>query len=56
MTKSAAEVIKHLTDSGLPNLYLPGKDDFIQVEEIPVLGTGKLDLKAIRDLAIKVSN
>lgn len=57
MNKSTDDILKHLSQSGLPNLYLPAKDDFIQVDSIPVLGTGKLDLKAIRDLAVaKVGN
>jgi acyl-[acyl-carrier-protein]-phospholipid O-acyltransferase/long-chain-fatty-acid--[acyl-carrier-protein] ligase len=55
LNKSVDEILKHLSQSGLPNLYLPAKDDFIQVENIPVLGTGKLDLKAIRDLAVAKS-
>ena len=38
-------------EAGLPNIYLPGRDCFLQVEEIPVLGTGKLDLHALRVLA-----
>jgi len=40
-----------LNEAGLPNIWLPAADSFYQVEEIPVLGTGKLDLKALRILA-----
>ncbi len=40
-----------ITAAGLPNLYLPSRDCFFQVDSIPLLGSGKLDLKQIRDLA-----
>ncbi len=40
-----------LKASDLPNLWKPKKDNFVQIEEIPVLGTGKLDLKAIKEIA-----
>ncbi|MBW3543521.1 MAG: hypothetical protein KY476_24985, partial [Planctomycetes bacterium] len=46
-----AEIVKDLEQSGLPNLWLPSRDSFIEVEEIPVLGTGKLDLQAVQRLA-----
>jgi acyl-[acyl-carrier-protein]-phospholipid O-acyltransferase/long-chain-fatty-acid--[acyl-carrier-protein] ligase len=35
----------------LPNLWVPSPDSFFQVEAIPVLGTGKLDLQALKELA-----
>ncbi|NNJ25732.1 AMP-binding protein [Alienimonas chondri] len=47
------ELRAKLNGSGLPNLWLPAADAFYQVEEIPVLGTGKLDLKALKTLAVK---
>ncbi len=36
---------------GLPNLFIPRRENVIKVESIPVLGTGKLDLKAMRRIA-----
>lgn len=39
--------------SGLPKLYIPRKDCFVQVEHIPVLGTGKLDLRALKRIALE---
>lgn len=48
---SAEQLIKGLTAAGLPNLYLPAPDSFLRVDEIPVLGTGKLDLAGIRKTA-----
>ncbi len=46
------ELRKGLSDAGLPNLWVPGSDSFLQVEEIPILGTGKLDLRAIKEIAL----
>ncbi len=46
-----SEITKRLAAEGLPNLYIPSEDSFLQVPEIPVLGSGKLDLKAMQQLA-----
>jgi acyl-[acyl-carrier-protein]-phospholipid O-acyltransferase/long-chain-fatty-acid--[acyl-carrier-protein] ligase len=51
--KSLDAVCQELGESGLPNLWLPSRDSFMQVEAIPVLGTGKLDLKGVRNLALE---
>ncbi len=40
-----------LNDSDLPNLWKPHTKAFYQVESIPLLGSGKLDLQEIRRLA-----
>jgi acyl-[acyl-carrier-protein]-phospholipid O-acyltransferase/long-chain-fatty-acid--[acyl-carrier-protein] ligase len=45
------QAIEGLGAQGFPNLFIPRRDDFIKVEAIPILGTGKLDLKAIRRVA-----
>jgi acyl-[acyl-carrier-protein]-phospholipid O-acyltransferase/long-chain-fatty-acid--[acyl-carrier-protein] ligase len=44
-------VLERLAAMGLPNLWLPKKDAFVHVEKIPVLGTGKLDLRAVKRIA-----
>jgi acyl-[acyl-carrier-protein]-phospholipid O-acyltransferase/long-chain-fatty-acid--[acyl-carrier-protein] ligase len=44
-------LLTRLSQLGLPNLYLPRLDHFIQVETLPFLGTGKLDLRAAREIA-----
>jgi acyl-[acyl-carrier-protein]-phospholipid O-acyltransferase/long-chain-fatty-acid--[acyl-carrier-protein] ligase len=36
----------------LPRLWLPRREDLRFVESVPTLGTGKVDLRAIRQLAI----
>jgi len=45
------ECIAALAGADLPNLWKPRADAFVRVEEFPVLGTGKLDLRAIRERA-----
>jgi acyl-[acyl-carrier-protein]-phospholipid O-acyltransferase/long-chain-fatty-acid--[acyl-carrier-protein] ligase len=52
LSMAPGEILKHLSDAGLPNLYLPSEDSFVEVDAIPVLGTGKLDLKAMKDMAL----
>ncbi len=44
-----------LREHGLPNLYIPDPESFYPVDQIPVLGTGKIDLKSIRELAEKTA-
>jgi acyl-[acyl-carrier-protein]-phospholipid O-acyltransferase/long-chain-fatty-acid--[acyl-carrier-protein] ligase len=51
LAKSVEELRKGLAEAGLPNLFIPAADGFIEVEALPILGTGKLDLKAIKSMA-----
>ena len=48
-------VLEKLPKSGLPNLWIPRPNQFFAVEELPVLGTGKLDLRRIRARALEFS-
>ena len=34
---------------------IPAQDSFLHVDEIPLLGTGKLDLKGVKDLALRLT-
>jgi acyl-[acyl-carrier-protein]-phospholipid O-acyltransferase/long-chain-fatty-acid--[acyl-carrier-protein] ligase len=43
--------LKELPKRGLPNLWVPDRRDCRQVEAFPVLGSGKLDLRGVSDLA-----
>jgi len=45
------KAIDGLSAQGLPNLFIPRRDHFIKVDAIPILGTGKLDLRAMHGLA-----
>jgi acyl-[acyl-carrier-protein]-phospholipid O-acyltransferase/long-chain-fatty-acid--[acyl-carrier-protein] ligase len=44
-------VLERLAGTDLPNLWKPKRDQFVRVDGIPVLGTGKMDLRRIRELA-----
>lgn len=48
---TADSVKEKLTAAGVPNLWIPRIVH--RVEKIPVLGTGKLDLKGCKDLALE---
>jgi acyl-[acyl-carrier-protein]-phospholipid O-acyltransferase/long-chain-fatty-acid--[acyl-carrier-protein] ligase len=45
------EVQRRLQAGALPRLWIPAPDDFLAVEAIPILGTGKVDLRRLRELA-----
>ena len=47
--------LEKLAQSDLPNLWKPRPDQFFRVETFPYLGTGKLDLRRIKDLALERS-
>ena len=45
------EALEALETFGLPNLFIPRRDQFVQGRRLPMLGTGKLDLRGVRRLA-----
>jgi len=49
------EVFAQLRTRGLPNLWIPDLRDCYAVESFPVLGSGKLDLRAVGLLAKQVT-
>jgi acyl-[acyl-carrier-protein]-phospholipid O-acyltransferase/long-chain-fatty-acid--[acyl-carrier-protein] ligase len=49
--KPIDQICRELADQGLPPLWIPAPDSFCQVDEIPILGTGKIDLRRLKDLA-----
>ena len=51
LSETPESIRAHLVEQGLPNLWIPSQDSFLQIDEIPVLGTGKLDLKAVAEVA-----
>ncbi|NLE37216.1 MAG: AMP-binding protein, partial [Pirellulaceae bacterium] len=51
LEKTPDEICAKLRESGLPTIWIPSPDSFREVPEIPVLGTGKLALKEVNDLA-----
>jgi acyl-[acyl-carrier-protein]-phospholipid O-acyltransferase/long-chain-fatty-acid--[acyl-carrier-protein] ligase len=38
---------------GLPNLWIPAARDFYLVPELPILGSGKIDLQRLREVALE---
>ena len=53
LPRTPAELRDALAAQGLPNLFLPGRDSFVEVEVLPVVGSGKLDLKGIKQIALQ---
>ncbi len=49
------EAIARMREIPLPNLWIPKVKDFYQVEEIPLLGAGKLDLKKLKDIVLEIA-
>ena len=45
------EILKGMSASGLPNLFIPRPDQFVKVDALPFLGTGKLDLREVKRIA-----
>jgi acyl-[acyl-carrier-protein]-phospholipid O-acyltransferase/long-chain-fatty-acid--[acyl-carrier-protein] ligase len=49
------ECLAGLAKSDLPALWRPRHDQFLRIEKLPYLGTGKLDLRKVRELAAETS-
>jgi acyl-[acyl-carrier-protein]-phospholipid O-acyltransferase/long-chain-fatty-acid--[acyl-carrier-protein] ligase len=49
------ETLELLAKCDLPALWRPRPDQFLRVEKLPYLGTGKLDLRKARELALEVA-
>ena len=48
-------VLEKLAACDLPNLWKPKADAFFRVESFPMLGTGKLDLRGVKETATKLA-
>jgi acyl-[acyl-carrier-protein]-phospholipid O-acyltransferase/long-chain-fatty-acid--[acyl-carrier-protein] ligase len=51
LDETPQELVKGLAEAGLPRLFIPSPADFIEIEEMPLIGIGKVDLQAINRLA-----
>jgi len=49
------ELLKRVRDAGLPPLWLPRREHFHLVDSLPVMGSGKLDLKLVKQTAEKLT-
>jgi len=45
------EVVKRLQEVEMSKLWIPDAGDFVHVDQLPVLGTGKIDLRNIKEIA-----
>lgn len=50
-----AACLEKIGASDLPNLWRPKADAFFRVENFPLLGTGKLDLRKVKEMAGKLA-
>jgi acyl-[acyl-carrier-protein]-phospholipid O-acyltransferase/long-chain-fatty-acid--[acyl-carrier-protein] ligase len=48
---SPADLWERLCQTELPRLWLPRRDSLVPIEAIPTLGTGKVDLRRLKQLA-----
>jgi acyl-[acyl-carrier-protein]-phospholipid O-acyltransferase/long-chain-fatty-acid--[acyl-carrier-protein] ligase len=46
------EILDRLAAQGLPNLFIPRRSHFVRVEKLPILGSGKMDLRAVKQIAL----
>jgi acyl-[acyl-carrier-protein]-phospholipid O-acyltransferase / long-chain-fatty-acid--[acyl-carrier-protein] ligase len=46
-------IVSKLAANGLPNLYIPPRPNFIKVDALPMLGTGKMDLRSLKRIAME---
>ncbi len=46
-------ILEQVATQGLPNLFLPRRDHFLKVDTLPVLGSGKLDLRQVKRIALE---
>ena len=51
LAKTPDELCTALAESGMPNIYVPSPDSFVEVDSLPLLGSGKLDLKQLQQIA-----
>ncbi len=49
--KHIQDLIKKLSCQGLPNLFIPKKDQFHAIDKLPLLSSGKLDLRSLNKMA-----
>ena len=42
-------------ENNLANIWIPSANSFYEVEKVPILGTGKLDLAAVKQMARSLS-
>ncbi|MBY0588799.1 AMP-binding protein [bacterium] len=56
MAMATDRLWSELKESGVPTIWLPSKTDFFGIEKLPMLGTGKIDLKGVKKIAVERVN
>jgi acyl-[acyl-carrier-protein]-phospholipid O-acyltransferase/long-chain-fatty-acid--[acyl-carrier-protein] ligase len=51
LDQSPNELVKGLADAGLPRLFIPAPVDFYEIDTMPLIGIGKVDLEAVNRIA-----
>ena len=50
-TMDIPALINEMREMGLPNIWIPKADGFVKIDALPMLGSGKLDLKRLKEMA-----
>ncbi|HLZ13782.1 MAG TPA: acyl-[ACP]--phospholipid O-acyltransferase [Candidatus Acidoferrum sp.] len=53
--ENLAATLEGFSKADLPALWKPRADNFVRIEALPYLGTGKLDLRRLRELALEMT-
>ena len=52
MTAKPEQITRGLKEAGLPLLFIPTDESFVEVDQLPMLGSGKIDLQQLRKMAL----
>ena len=50
-----AATLANMQQRGLPTLFVPRANQFVTVATLPLLGTGKLDLCAVKQMCLEAA-
>lgn len=53
---SAEQLHEIIAESQIPNMWKPRRDNYISIESMPILGSGKLDVMKLRKIALAARN
>jgi len=52
---SPKKIVKKLREKGIANIWIPKAENFVEIDKIPLLGTGKLDISKLNKIALSLS-
>jgi acyl-[acyl-carrier-protein]-phospholipid O-acyltransferase/long-chain-fatty-acid--[acyl-carrier-protein] ligase len=53
LSKPIEQLLREFGETGVPNLWIPDRLSFFEIEAVPVLASGKLDLRRIKEIAVE---